>query len=77
MEHPIASADAIATKWPSVKSTMPGRTMIKAPMKPRAIANQRRVRTTSPRTSAAPIVVKSGARKLRAVCSPIGISVTA
>ena len=77
MEHPIASADAIATKWPSVKSIMPGRIIIKAPMKPTAIANQRRIRTISPRTSAAPIVVKSGARKLRAVCSPIGISVTA
>ena len=44
-----------------------------APAKPIATATQRRKPTTSPRTRAAPRVVKNGAVKLSAVASAIGI----
>ena len=43
-----------------LKPSMPGRTMMSTPMKPAAIASQRRQPTGSPNISAAPSVMASG-----------------
>ncbi len=51
----------------------PGRRMIMAPAKPTKSAAQRRMRTFSPSSKMAPSVPNSGARKLMAVTSPIGM----
>ena len=76
-EQPIAIADNIEIQCPMLTSIMPGRIIISAPIKPMMIAAHRRARTVSLNKNAAPTVVNSGARKLSAVCSPIGMSVTA
>ena len=54
-------------------STRPGRRMISVPAKPMIIATQRRIRTTSPRISAAPSVANSGAEKPSAVTCTSGV----
>ena len=76
-EQPIAVADKMEIQCPMLMSVMPGRMIMSAPKKPMIIAYHLRARTVSRSKNAAPTVVKSGARKLSAVCSPIGISVTA
>ncbi|CAI8352188.1 MAG: Uncharacterised protein [Rhodospirillaceae bacterium] len=70
---PIIIAEPTANKCPVLNSTKPGRTITTAPNRPISIASQRRIRTISPRKIMAPIVVKIGARKLKAVWSVIGI----
>jgi hypothetical protein len=56
---------------------MPGRRMIIAPMKPTMMAVQRLSRTFSPSRRIAPRVPNTGARKLMAVTSPMGIIASA
>ena len=66
-----------ARSAPVETASTPGRSTISMPAKPIASAVIRRARTTSPRTSAAPMVAKSGAVKLSAVASAKGIRVIA
>ena len=55
-----------------VTSPKPGLRMISTPRKPRIVAVQRRARTTSPSTRAAPIVANSGTVKLSETASAKG-----
>ncbi len=57
---PVIAAENTATRLAAVKPSVPGRTMTSTPMKPATTALQRRMRTTSPRNSTAPIVTNSG-----------------
>ena len=70
---PVTIADTTAQTWPIPIGVPPGRRMIMAPAKPMMSAAQRRMRTFSPSSTMAPSVPNSGARKLMAVTSPIGM----
>ena len=54
------ATDTSANSENWLKPASPGRTMISTPMKPAAIADQRRQPTGSPKISAAPSVIASG-----------------
>ena len=73
METAARTGSAMA----GVISAKPGRRIISVPRKPTRVAVQRRARTTSPSTSAAPAVANSGTVKLSATASPSGSSASA
>jgi len=74
---PIDMALNTAQSCPIPNGAMPGRRMTIAPRNPTMMAVQRRSRTRSPRRRIAPSVPNTGARKLMAVTSPIGINARA
>ena len=67
------ATDASASSETSLKPAVPGRTMMSTPMKPIAIASQRRHPTGSPNISAAPSVMISGSAWRIAVALASGI----
>ena len=74
----ISATDQIAAEatiriGPIPTSMTPGRRMISVPMKPIAMAVQRRARTTSPSTNTASTVANSGALKPSAVTWASGV----
>ena len=73
---PVA-AEASTSRAAGDTASTPGRRITSTPMKPTTVAVQRRRRTTSCSTSAAPTVAKSGAVKLSATASASGINDTA
>ena len=77
IETATAAALASATSAPSCRLPSPGRTITSTPMKPIAVALQRRQRTVSPAISAATSTENSGWEKAMAVASASGSIETA
>ena len=72
--RPSMAEEKSTSRAPGSSTPAPGRTMIKVPRKPIAVAVQRRPRTTSRKNNTAAMVANSGAVKLNAMTSPSGIS---
>ncbi len=72
-EPAVAAAPSSANSANGLKVSGPGCITTSTPAKPTRVAAQRRTRTLSPRRRAAPAVANSGAVKLIAVASAIGM----
>ena len=76
LEAAMKPAAMIGSAVAGLTSVKPGRRITRTPRKPKSVAVQRRARTTSPSTRAAPTVANSGRVKLSATASAKGSSVT-